>query len=80
MCHSLNSGFLGAEASGVFLGNADSSDMEGGTSLGFSKLKYMEGDHVGRKLGRLTSTKISRDPGKGTSLGKLQGEDIAEVS
>lgn len=55
MCRSLNSGFLGAGVQG-FLGNADTSDKEGGTSLGFSKLKYLDGDHVGRKLGRLTST------------------------
>lgn len=37
---------------GVLLGNADTSDMEGGALLGLSKIKYMDGDYVGRRLGR----------------------------
>lgn len=39
-------------SSGV-LENSHMSDMEDGALLGLSKLKYMDGDHVGRRLGGL---------------------------
>lgn len=61
---------------GVLLGNADTSDMEGGALLGLSKIKYMDGDHVGRRLGRPKD----KDKGQQGSWKRDMQEDTVEGS